>query len=98
MPAQHVQEMTRLLFERWGLPERIGVDNGTPWASWSDVPTALALWWIGLGIGVIFNHVHCPKENAFVERCNGLAHFRVPSRQLPNANACCSLWRRQRRR
>jgi hypothetical protein len=70
--AQDVQESLRSLFERFGLPERIRVDNGAPWASWSDVPTALALWWIGLGIQVIFNHVHCPKENAFVERCNGL--------------------------
>jgi hypothetical protein len=25
-----------------------------------------------LGIKVIWNHPHCPKENAFVERCNGL--------------------------
>lgn len=72
MAATQVQQSLRTLFERWGLPARIRVDNGAPWASWSDVPTALALWWIGLGIEVIFNHVHSPKENAFVERCNGL--------------------------
>jgi hypothetical protein len=72
VPAHQVQQSLRSLFEQWGLPARIRVDNGAPWASWSDVPAALALWWIGLGITVIFNHVHCPQENAFVERCNGL--------------------------
>src|SRR5690349_13098646 len=79
--ATDVQARMRLLFERWGLPERIRVDNGAPWASWADLPTALALWWIGLGIEPIWNHAHCPKENACVERCNGLlAAWGDPSR------------------
>jgi hypothetical protein len=30
------------------------------------------LWWIGLGIQPLWNHPHCPRENPFVERCNGL--------------------------
>ena len=67
-----VQGVLRCLFERWGLPARIRVDNGAPWSTWADVPAALALWWVGLGIEPIFNHIHCPKENTFVERCNGL--------------------------
>jgi hypothetical protein len=63
----------RAIFERWGLPERIRVDNGAPWGSnGSDLPPALSLWWVGLGVTPIWNHPHCPKENAFVERCNGL--------------------------
>lgn len=72
MPAAAVQEALRRLFERWGLPARIRVDNAAPWSPWADLPAALALWWVGLGIEPIFNPVHCPKENAFVERCNGL--------------------------
>jgi hypothetical protein len=32
----------------------------------------LALWWVGLGIEPVWNHPHTPKENAFVERFNGL--------------------------
>lgn len=54
------------------MPARIRVDNGAPWSTCKDLPTALALWWVGLGIEPIFNHRHCPKENTFVERCNGL--------------------------
>jgi transposase InsO family protein len=54
------------------LPERLRVDNGAPWATWADLPPAFALWLIGLGIKMVWNHPHCPKENAKVERCNGL--------------------------
>lgn len=67
-----MQQALRGLFECWGLPERIRVDNGAPWATWTDVPPALVLWWLGLGIEPLWNHPHCPKENCFVERCNGL--------------------------
>jgi len=59
-------------FERWGLPERIRVDNGNPWSTRTDLPPALALWWIGLGIEPIWNPPRCPTQNPFVERCNGL--------------------------
>jgi hypothetical protein len=69
-----VQQALREQFERWGLPERIRVDNGVPWGNWSDLPPPLVLWWLGLGIGVIWNHPHRPTENAKVERCNGTWH------------------------
>jgi transposase InsO family protein len=72
VPATAVQEALRRLFEQWGRPQRIRVDNGTPWATWADLPAALALWWIGLGIEPIFNHPARPTENPKVERCNGL--------------------------
>lgn len=66
-----VQQALRPLFERWGLPERIRVDNGVPWGPGPDLPPPLVLWWIGLGIAPIWNHAHRPTENAKVERCNG---------------------------
>jgi hypothetical protein len=62
----------RKVFARWGLPERLRVDNGAPWGSWNDLPPVLALWWLGLGIAVIWNHARRPQENGFVERVNGL--------------------------
>jgi len=72
VPVAAVQAALRRFFEQWGLPERMRVDNGAPWATWADLPPAFALWLIGLGIQMIWNHPHCPKENAKVERCNGL--------------------------
>jgi hypothetical protein len=35
------------------------------------LPSALALWWVGLGIDPIFNPVCRATENPKVERCNG---------------------------
>lgn len=64
--------MFRRIFTRWGLPQRMRVDNGHPWGSANDLPTALALWLIGLGIDLIWNPPHQPWCNPKVERCNGV--------------------------
>jgi hypothetical protein len=61
------------MFGRWGLPHRLRVDNGKPWGSWSDLPPALALWLIGLGVAVAWNDPCCPQQNGVVERSQGTA-------------------------
>lgn len=48
------------------------MDNGAPWATWADLPPALPLWWLDLGIAPIWNPPRQPRKNPFVERCNGL--------------------------
>ncbi len=72
MPPKDVQRALRVLFECWGLPERLRVDNGWPWGTSRDLPPYLALWLIGLGVGVIHNPPRSPERNAKVERFNGL--------------------------
>ncbi len=47
------------------------VDNGAPWGSTGELPTDLALWLIGLGVGVIWNPPRCPRANGVVERSQG---------------------------
>jgi hypothetical protein len=42
--------MFRQVFVRWGLPDRVRVDNGYPWGTPRDLPSELALWLIGLGV------------------------------------------------
>jgi hypothetical protein len=49
VPAIQVQDALRRVFARWGRPDRVRVDNGPPWGSREDLPTAFALWLIGLG-------------------------------------------------
>jgi hypothetical protein len=66
-----VQHQLRAAFSRWGLPARLRVDNGKPWGSWSDLPPALALWLIGLGIDMVWNDPRCPQQNGVVERSQG---------------------------
>jgi hypothetical protein len=61
----------REAFARWGLPRRVRVDNGAPWGSTGELPTALALWLIGSGVEVIWNPPRCPQANGVVERSQG---------------------------
>jgi len=49
------------------------VDNGYPWGSSGDLPPALALWVIGLGVAVTWNPPRRPTANAKIERTHSLA-------------------------
>ena len=62
VPPTAVQQQLRVAFTRWGLPSCLRVDNGKPWGSWSDLPPALALWVIGLGIDMLWNDPCCQGE------------------------------------
>ena len=71
VPPAEVRDQLRRAFSRWGLPQHIRVDNGSPWGSKGDFPTELALWLIGLGVGMIWNTPNRPQENGVVERSQG---------------------------
>ena len=64
-----VRQTMEQLFEQWGLPKYIRVDNGRPFGDpqRSSIPE-LALWLTGLGIQVVWNRPCSPKDNAVVER------------------------------
>lgn len=61
-------------FEAEGLPRRIKIDNGRPLAHPQDrnVPTLTVLWWVGLGIEVVYNKPSCPQQNGTVEGLQGI--------------------------
>lgn len=71
VPPTAVQAALRRQFRRWGRPNALRVDNGNPWGNWSDLPTALALWLIGLGLEVRWNDPCCPQQNGKIERSQG---------------------------
>jgi len=57
----------------WGRPEQMRFDNGKPWGNPGiAVPTALALWLVGLGIRPLFGRPRQSTDNAVVERCHGV--------------------------
>jgi hypothetical protein len=68
-----VQRCLRRAFVRWGLPQRVRVDNGQPWGAAGDWPPVLALWLVGLGIDVVWNPPRQPQHNGVVERSQGTA-------------------------
>lgn len=84
MPAAQVQEQFRRWFASWGLPEEVRLDNGWPWGGWYDLPTAFALWLVGLGLKVHFNPAGRPQDNGVIERCNGLGQ------RWAEVGQCCS--------
>ena len=49
------------------------MDNGAPWGATGGLPTPLALWLIGLGVGVTWNDPRRPQQNGVVERSQGTA-------------------------
>ena len=68
-----MQAYFREVFETWGLPREIQVDNGVPWgSSGHDLPSALVLWWWGLGIEVRWIPPRKPQRNGVVERSQGV--------------------------
>src|SRR5439155_19473554 len=73
VPAPSVRAQLRLWFGRWGLPGALRLDNGWPWGSWSELPTALALWLAGLGVGLTFNPPRQPRFNGVVEKSHDTA-------------------------
>lgn len=71
VPATEVQAVLRRTFRRWGLPEKFRVDNGVPWGSSGDLPPDLALWLLGIHVGVAPNPPRRPQDNGVVERSQG---------------------------
>jgi hypothetical protein len=67
-----VQAVLRDWFARWGLPQQLRLDNGAPWGGWNDLPPALALWLLGLGIELVWNRPGHKQGNAVVERAHGV--------------------------
>jgi hypothetical protein len=56
-------------------------DNGTPWGTSSPVPSALALWLVGLGIEPVFGRPKRSTDNAVVERSHGVLNGWVEPQQ-----------------
>jgi transposase InsO family protein len=64
-----VQTQLTAAFQRYGLPERILTDNGSPWGGGRDQPhTHLTAWLIRLGIGVLHGRPHHPQTQGKDER------------------------------
>jgi transposase InsO family protein len=66
-----VRPQLQAAFERYGLPERINTDNGSPWGT-PGVPgqslSKLAIWLVRLGIRISFSTPGHPQTNGKQER------------------------------
>lgn len=64
-----VQEVLTRVFKEYGLPERMTMDNGSPWACPSEIGfTTLEVWLIRLGIYVTHSRPYHPQTQGKDER------------------------------
>ena len=64
-----VQQRLILIFRRYGLPDKILVDNGSPWGSDGDHPfTLLTVWLMRQGIRVLHSRAYHPQTLGKDER------------------------------
>jgi hypothetical protein len=70
VPPATVQSAMREQFLLWGLPGGLRLDNGLPWGggAGNDLPSAMALWLVGLGLALTFNPPRQPRYNGVVEK------------------------------
>jgi transposase InsO family protein len=67
--GETVRSHLTTLFRRYGLPERILCDNGSPWGAGSESPyTTLTVWLLRLGIGVSHGRPYHPQTQGKDER------------------------------
>lgn len=93
-----VQSHLTHTFQRYGLPQRIAVDNGAPWGDSLDSPyTPLVAWLIRLGVSVSHSRPYHPQTLGKDERfhrtfkAEGLACYRFAD--FPSAQEHFDRWR-----
>jgi hypothetical protein len=73
------------VFERWGKPGAMRVDNGEPLGDpTAQVTPALALWLIAMDVDMIWNKPRCPQQNARVEKMQDTTARWAEVGQAPN--------------
>jgi len=92
-----VRTVFERLFQQWGLPRAIQVDNGSPFGCTRARAglTQLSAWWIALGIKVIFGRPGHPEDNGAHERLHGDMRFELedPSSETRETQqSACDLW------
>jgi len=86
LTSAEVQQDCRIAFSQWGLPDAIQTDRASLFVGEDPTPfpTALSLWWLGLGIAHRLIPPHTPKRNGSVERSHRTLDERTLSGQSFN--------------
>ena len=84
------------LFSKYGLPEAIRSDNGSPFAAVGSVLglSRLSAWWVALGIDLERSRPGCPQDNGAHERLHLDMSREVEGRHEGEHQAGLDEWRR----
>jgi putative transposase len=93
-----VQQHLISTFRRYGLPDALFVDNGSPWGdSGGSRWTALRVWLLRLGVDVIYASPYHPQSRGKNERFHRTLKAEVFAlrrfRDLPEVQRACDAWR-----
>jgi transposase InsO family protein len=96
----HVREQLINVFQRYGLPQRINADNGSPWGTPARTEhglSALSVWLIRQGISVSHSAPYHPQTNGKLERFHRSLKAEVlhgiAFKDLPHAQDAFDRWR-----
>jgi transposase InsO family protein len=86
------------VFRRYGLPDRMLMDNGPPWGNDTEPPwTKLTAWLLRLGVGVTHGRPHHPqtqgKDERFHRTLNAEVIGRRAWRDLAECQTAFDVWR-----
>jgi putative transposase len=84
-----VREIFERLFARYGVPEAIQCDNGSPFVSVRTRGgiSQLSAWWMSLGIALVRSRPGCPQDNGGHERMHSDIAADVQTRPAATADA-----------
>jgi len=98
--VEHVRKVFEQLFRKYGLPETIQCDNGTPFINMASRGglTRLSVWWLSLGIKIVRSRPGCPQDNGGHERMH--RDLRADVQAFPQASVAaeqraCERWRQE---
>lgn len=86
--TEHVRAAFERLFEQFGLPAAVQVDNGSPFASTRARGglTTLSAWWVSLGIRFVRGRPCHPEDNGGHERMHFDLRFDVQDKRAPSVD------------
>jgi putative transposase len=92
-----VRRVFERLFERYGLPQSIRSDNGSPFAAMSALLglSRLSAWWVALGIDLERGRPGHPQDNGAHERLHRDISLELEAVTGAHRQAALDLWREQ---